>query len=240
MNATLPLDHRILSLSSDAARWEYVVALCHAKLQEAEGVWANQAHYLAATRQSPERLAELLDAGLLAIDEGGKVYVPDWDSVQMPTDKTASVRMRRYRERIKAKRVRLEQQLAGYADRYGLTEGKPTERTGPHQPTTEPTLTSATPPAGPNHSNSTSGQQTAGDERSVRALVIEAIRQRAGREPATIEPLTAFAPQDVLRAVAAVENVTGDPEAFIAAVLRELRKGAAFAKGDAARYLKGD
>jgi hypothetical protein len=74
----------------------------------------------------------------------------------------------------------------------------------------------------------------------VRALVIEAIRQRAGREPATIEPLTAFAPQDVLRAVAAVENVTGDPEAFIAAVLRELRKGAAFAKGDAARYLKGD
>jgi hypothetical protein len=71
MNATLPLDHRILSLSSDAARWEYVVALCHAKLQEAEGVWANQAHYLAATRQSPERLAELLDAGLLAIDEGG-------------------------------------------------------------------------------------------------------------------------------------------------------------------------
>ena len=100
----MPRHAKVAGLSSDGARWAYVVALCEAKATE--GVYPSLGALRVALGLWARHSKELLASGLLELEpDTGCVVVHDWDEHQSLTDTGAAERMRRYRERQRAARV---------------------------------------------------------------------------------------------------------------------------------------
>lgn len=124
VRVTIHRNGKVASLSSDGARWAYIVALAEAK--ETEGVFPNLGALRVALGLWARHAKELLAAGLLELEEGtGCVVVHDWDEHQSVTDPGAAARMRAYRERQRAARVTPPGPVTG-----GVTGGVTDPRAG--------------------------------------------------------------------------------------------------------------
>jgi hypothetical protein len=90
-------DHpKVIGLRDDRVRWAYIVVLCEAKKATPPGGWANERHFRHCVPHHYRYLDDLLDAGLLEMDDE-RIVVHDWDDYQ--ADPTAADRQRRARAR---------------------------------------------------------------------------------------------------------------------------------------------
>lgn len=91
------VDHpKMADLSSDAARWGWMVSLLKAKRQKTPGSFASPNHYRHVLGKLGRYLQEYVDAGLL--DEvDGRLDIHDWPDYQR--DRTNAERQQRFREK---------------------------------------------------------------------------------------------------------------------------------------------
>jgi hypothetical protein len=103
----MPRDSKVAELSSDDARWAYIVMLCAAK--EQEGHFASWAHLEACVPQKHWKfLNEMVEVGLLmrvadgADEAKARFEVANWDKYQRPYDPNNAARVARSRAKKKA------------------------------------------------------------------------------------------------------------------------------------------
>jgi hypothetical protein len=91
-------DPKVVTLSSDAARWGWIAILLAAKEQSPQGHFEGEAHLRAVVSPSVgEHIEELVQKGLLLVDPEGGISPARWRRYQV--DPTASDRQRRARDR---------------------------------------------------------------------------------------------------------------------------------------------
>jgi len=91
-------DPKVVTLSSDAARWAFIAILIAAKEQSPQGHFSSEAHLRGVITPSvAEHVIELVEAGLLVVDPDGAISPSRWRRYQI--DPTASVRQAASRER---------------------------------------------------------------------------------------------------------------------------------------------
>lgn len=91
-------DPKVVTLSSDAARWAFVAILVAAKEQSPQGHFANEEHLRGVIAPSVgDHIEELVETGLLIVDPDGGIAPSRWRRYQI--DPTASIRQAAARER---------------------------------------------------------------------------------------------------------------------------------------------
>lgn len=91
-------DPKIVTLSSDAARWAFIAILVAAKEQSPQGHFASEDHLRGVVPPTvAEHLVELVESGLLVVDPEGGISPSRWRRYQV--DPTAADRQAAARER---------------------------------------------------------------------------------------------------------------------------------------------
>lgn len=94
-------DPKIVTLSSDAARWAFIAILVAAKEQSPQGQFASEQHLRGVISPSvADHIVELVEAGLLEVDPDGGIAPARWRKYQV--DPTGPARVAAYRARAAA------------------------------------------------------------------------------------------------------------------------------------------
>lgn len=106
----LPRNPKYQRLSSDSARVAYIHALLAAREEQVRGEWLDRSYVEAALGPTyAPYLDELLEVGLLVVDDDGSVRVPQW-SYWNPVSASSAERVARHRAELRAAKAKLEAQ----------------------------------------------------------------------------------------------------------------------------------
>jgi hypothetical protein len=101
LDVDIAIDPDVAELPSDAARYAWVLTICEAK--RVGGEWSSSAHYRASLGERSRWLDRFVKEGLLVKANDGTIRPRAYERWQSDLP-AAAERMRRYRDRQRAKR----------------------------------------------------------------------------------------------------------------------------------------